>query len=312
MISSRKGPLDYGPRDGAWQSAARRRARDWTPGNKKKARDFRPVLSHSECGHLRAARNRWLQCWVGIRAGRATRVGADNAGLVGAERTLAALANRNRETRRCISNGRCSACRHSREGIAALLVRSSRDSVVNQASPSRSCTSRRCAGSSRAAKGSNVSKPDRRISGLKGHFRGIDGAESTYTRSLVRGHTGPEQVRNSDGRDDQNDRHDDQQFDKRETLLLLHTFSLGNFGRSCGHNNHSKKATNLVQEFISGLPLQAPDNTRHTQFEIVDIDGLFVPAWLRHGKIDPFRLLHVAQIVTSGGTRTSRGGFGEL
>src|SRR5439155_86185 len=29
-----------------------------------------------------------------------------------------------------------------------------------------------------------------------------------------------------DGHDDQNDRHNDQQFDKRETLLLLHAFSL--------------------------------------------------------------------------------------
>jgi len=52
--------------------------------------------------------------------------------------------------------------------------------------------------------------------------------------------------------------------------------------------------------------LQALDNTRHTQFQPIDIDGLFLPAWRKYGKIDPFRLFHMAQIVTFKGTFTSR------
>jgi len=53
---------------------------------------------------------------------------------------------------------------------------------------------------------------------------------------LVRGHTGPEQVRNGDGRDDQNDRHDDQQLDKRETFCFFMILDLlGQFygARAC-------------------------------------------------------------------------------
>src|SRR2546430_3738703 len=38
-----------------------------------------------------------------------------------------------------------------------------------------------------------------------------------------------QQVRNGDGRDDQNDRHDNQELDKGETLLFLHEISLRSY-----------------------------------------------------------------------------------
>src|SRR5579862_5735925 len=51
--------------------------------------------------------------------------------------------------------------------------------------------------------------------------------EGTDCRSLVRGNLGAEQVGNCDSRDDQDNRHDDQQFDQRKALLfLVHCFSL--------------------------------------------------------------------------------------
>src|SRR5204863_218666 len=58
------------------------------------------------------------------------------------------------------------------------------------------------------------------------HFRGADGANRAHSGGFIGCDFRTQQVRNGDGRDDQNDRHNDQQFDKRETLLLLHAFSL--------------------------------------------------------------------------------------
>ena len=53
-----------------------------------------------------------------------------------------------------------------------------------------------------------------------GHFSAVDGAQRTNRRRLVAGHAGAEQSGHRDGRDDADDRHDDQQLDERETLLV--------------------------------------------------------------------------------------------
>src|SRR5260370_14777014 len=52
-------------------------------------------------------------------------------------------------------------------------------------------------------------------------FRRVKSTQSSHRRSFVGGHFRANQVRNCDGRDDQNDRHDDQQLDKREAFLLV-------------------------------------------------------------------------------------------
>src|SRR5207302_8008654 len=75
--------------------------------------------------------------------------------------------------------------------------------------------------------GQRVRKAERGTSRGERDFASRQSAERADCRSFVRRHLGLNQVRNCDSRDDQNDRHDDQQFDKRETLLLLlHTISL--------------------------------------------------------------------------------------
>src|SRR5579862_2479448 len=63
--------------------------------------------------------------------------------------------------------------------------------------------------------------------GRKGFLSRRNRAERTDCRSLVRSNLSAKQVGNCDGRDDQNDRHDDQQLDKRKALFfLVHCFSL--------------------------------------------------------------------------------------
>src|SRR5260370_25452699 len=52
-------------------------------------------------------------------------------------------------------------------------------------------------------------------------FRRVKSTQSGHRRSLVGGHFRANQVRNCDGRDDQNDRHDDHQLDKRKAFLLV-------------------------------------------------------------------------------------------
>jgi hypothetical protein len=61
--------------------------------------------------------------------------------------------------------------------------------------------------------------PDRRrvarirVAGRVGNFRSVNRADRTNRRRLVGRHFGAEEVRDCDGRDDQNDRHDDQKLD---------------------------------------------------------------------------------------------------
>jgi hypothetical protein len=54
----------------------------------------------------------------------------------------------------------------------------------------------------------------RRIRALIGDFPGGDRSHRVHSRGLVRGHAGPEQVGNSNGGNDQNDRHHNQQLDQ--------------------------------------------------------------------------------------------------
>ena len=51
-------------------------------------------------------------------------------------------------------------------------------------------------------------------------LRAVDGAERTDGRRFVARHAGAEQAGDRDGGDDADDRHDDQQFDEREALVV--------------------------------------------------------------------------------------------
>src|SRR5208337_2323086 len=76
-----------------------------------------------------------------------------------------------------------------------------------------------------------------RVQIVIGHFARIDVAQGGDRRSLVRRYLGANKGWDCNGRDDQNDRHDNQQFDKRKTLLLFHDVSL----RACSVREHTHK-----------------------------------------------------------------------
>ena len=57
--------------------------------------------------------------------------------------------------------------------------------------------------------------------GRKRRLRAVNGANRSDSRRLVARLTGAEQTRHRDGRDDADDRDDDQQLDQRETVVLL-------------------------------------------------------------------------------------------
>jgi hypothetical protein len=54
----------------------------------------------------------------------------------------------------------------------------------------------------------------------------VDRTQRIDCGRFISRHTRTEQVRDGNRRDDQNDRHDDLQFDKRETLLILLHFPI--------------------------------------------------------------------------------------
>ena len=58
--------------------------------------------------------------------------------------------------------------------------------------------------------------------GREGRLGGADGAQRTDRRRFVTGDAGPQQAGDRDGGDDADDRHDDQQLDECETLLITH------------------------------------------------------------------------------------------
>ena len=53
-------------------------------------------------------------------------------------------------------------------------------------------------------------------------LRGADGAQRSDRRRFVTGDAGPQEAGDRDGGDDADDRHDDQQLDECETLLITH------------------------------------------------------------------------------------------
>src|SRR5579862_6841513 len=107
------------------------------------------------------------------------------------------------------------------ERITTLLVRSRRQNFIDQA---RILTTLRTSRTAQLRQRQRVAVAE---SGREGFLGGRNRAERSDCRSLVRSNFGAKQVGNRDGRDDQNDRHDDQQLDKRKALLfLVHCFSL--------------------------------------------------------------------------------------
>src|SRR2546430_1887486 len=78
------------------------------------------------------------------------------------------------------------------------------------------------AGRSCAEVGQSSRETETRTRGRKSDFRRGDRTERTNRGRFVCCHFRLNQVRDCDGRDDQNDRHDDQQFDKRKALLFVH------------------------------------------------------------------------------------------
>ncbi len=54
-----------------------------------------------------------------------------------------------------------------------------------------------------------------------GYLRRVDRPQRTHRRSLVGRHPGPQQVRNGNPRNNQNNRHHDQQLDQRKAFLPL-------------------------------------------------------------------------------------------
>src|SRR5438132_5912858 len=135
--------------------------------------------------------------------------------------------------------------------------------------------------------GQGCRESDRGASGRVRDFRRGDRTERTNCGRFVCCHFRLNQVRDCDGRDDQNDRHDDQQFDKRKALLFLHLKRLlmrdclANSARSfwqeqgwfhfktefstLNTNDLAKTVQNSVEsrrQFEAGLP-ENVDVTRH-------------------------------------------------
>ena len=156
------------------------------------------------------------------RAGR--RVGgtagdrADHTGLIGVEATLPGSAGARRIRRNRITGiGSVAANPGKREPVAALGA--GRENAVDQVRAARGRAGRR----SQLRQRCRVS--DRLIGRRVRHAGGVDRTQRTYCGRFIGRHTRTEQVRDGNRRDDQNDSHDDQQFDKGETLLILLHFS---------------------------------------------------------------------------------------
>jgi hypothetical protein len=71
------------------------------------------------------------------------------------------------------------------------------------------------------------------IAGGVSDARRIQRAQRAYRRGLVGRDLGPQQVRNSDGGDNQNNGHDDEKFDQREALLFVPHFMFSLDEKSC-------------------------------------------------------------------------------
>src|SRR5579885_497172 len=153
---------------------------------------------------------------------RSVQTVTNDASLVREEAALTSRANGRRDCSQRVCANYTRGIRRS-SGISKFVAAlgSRRKNVVNDVYASRaSRTSVQFQQCGRVA--------DIRATGCVGYFARVDRTDGTNSRGLIGGHLGLEQVWNCDGRDDQNDRHDDQQLDKRETLLLLHAVSLEN------------------------------------------------------------------------------------
>src|SRR5215472_16535102 len=168
----------------------------------------------------RKARSRARSRWT-CTAASCCRVNANHTRLINAVRCSSSVqsdrSSANREP--CVtrsSAGRwntCSQLQHAVGGVsilvAALLERGGRQLLVNQL--------RISAGSGRTSRAAQLCEGQREavtIGGREGFLGRIDGTERTDSRQLIRRNLGAKQVGNCDGRDDQDDRHDDQQLDE--------------------------------------------------------------------------------------------------
>src|SRR6267154_1710526 len=144
----------------------------------------------------------------------ASREITDHTRLVGVESARSGGLRRNWVATDVITRQRrASADRTHRELVAALGA--ARQNVVNQVGRGRSCTRRWRQLSKR------LGIAGRRIGGRIRYCSRVDRANGTDRRRFVGRHTRTEQVRDGNRCDDQNDRHDDQQFDKGESFLLF-------------------------------------------------------------------------------------------
>src|SRR5215469_1240186 len=140
---------------------------------------------------------------------------------------------------RVILQRRCSV-----ERVAALDL-SVAQKRVNQAGRARCCVRARRGPAERLQVDCVTGSPRRGI----GHFRRADRAHRTHCRGFVGRDLRAQQVRNCDRRDDQNDRYDDQQFDKGKTLLLLHVISLNMSRTELVPEHGSLKSTEVAKHF---------------------------------------------------------------
>src|ERR1700730_2592441 len=149
-------------------------------------------------------------------------IAANYTRFIRAEAVLSRLSDRNRNGRG-VEIGVGASCRgratsaYGHEVVSALGPAA--QVAIDQASGSRTGSGATC--SRRAQVGQRCSIA-RSISTGISDLCSVDGAQRTDCGSFVGRHFGAQQVRNGDGRDDQNERHNDEQLDKRETLLLLH------------------------------------------------------------------------------------------
>src|SRR5277367_525801 len=110
----------------------------------------------------------------------------------------------------------CASARRTNRRQEIPRLRAQRQNRVDQASVSsgRNATSR-------AAECCEVSPKTLSPRGGVGDLSRGDGANGTNRRRLVSRNAGAKQVRNRDRRDNQDDRYDDQQFNKRKPFVIL-------------------------------------------------------------------------------------------
>src|SRR3984957_21144155 len=179
---------------------------------KKKGGSRASSLRRNELRLLEHQRNRCAGSRTGAD-GNAGQVVVDDAALIRTESALAGAARIQRSgidfKRGERRNDRAGAgVRHIHEAVAAL--RTGRQDRVDQTRIGKS----RCASSRGAAQVRQGWCKTLTVRGVELGVGGHDRTNRSNRRSFVSRDTGAKQVRNCDGRDDQNDRHNDQQLDE--------------------------------------------------------------------------------------------------